>query len=272
MNTFLASTFFTFVVAFLTFHGDVSGQQAQYFRLFNSAACAAGTSFGNATASGNFTKPGPNSTIISYQVNGLWAIEFCNASTITCHDRSIRTGENSNCNSITIGSPGDTRVQLTRFGDANQVEQRIHFFDQNSLQGNQISVSASGNDFNPAMTARSYFFTGANQWQYKASPAAVTGGCLNYTAVVGNRGYGISYQATSTLQIGYVRHGCNTTTTTTTTRPTTTTPRLTTNSTSPTNSTTTTTRVPTTTRRGSSSMLQYNFAVIILSFFLASRL
>lgn len=110
----------------------------------------------------------------------------------------------------------NTRIQITRFGDLNQIERKITFFAEPNLQGLYFSMTL-GVSFGPSRTVRSYFFAGSDSWEHRAASDAVSGSCINATASVIAKGYGFTYAPVVAHQVGWVWLGCNTTQTTSTT-------------------------------------------------------
>ncbi|OXA48511.1 uncharacterized protein LOC110855011 [Folsomia candida] len=193
---------------FLAAIQTASGQQAQFLSFWNTASCF-GTAFANTTNSTTSITVPVNSTTLSYRANGLWEIQFCNTST-SCHTRFIQAGNGATCITDLV-RVNYTRIHVHRYGDLDQNEARITFFERTLFTGPSYSATFGTPLDTTARLAGSYFFTGVNSWQHKPGQNSVGGVCLNSSVEVNQRGYGFTYSLGINAQVGWVRHGCNTT-------------------------------------------------------------
>lgn len=107
----------------------------------------------------------------------------------------------------------DTLMQITRFGDANQVEERITFFPGKSFDGASFSVTPSTTFNGTGRLVRSYYFTGPNSWMHKFTQnAEEREECHSPEEDVVQRGYGFTYNVFADRHLGWVQYGCNETT------------------------------------------------------------
>ncbi|OXA47797.1 hypothetical protein Fcan01_17087 [Folsomia candida] len=136
-----------------------------------------------------------------------WKSYHCRNST-TCLDAPyIAHGTNSTCIPVPVGT-NNTRIHVTRYGDANQVEARIVFFPEVGFTGESFSSLPTAPLNSTTRQARSYFFTGPNSWQYRRSYSGFGGICLNATEEVYRRGYGFTYQTNVDIEVGWAKHVC----------------------------------------------------------------
>lgn len=179
---------------------------------------------------------------------------------------------------------GNTELHVVRYGDVNQVEERITFFEEERLEGESFSITPDTPLNATTRRVGSYFFTGPSSWQHKSSQSAESGACLTASPEVNQAGYGFTFALSGDYQVGWVQHECNVTeepstttmaptTTTTPTTPTTTIP-TTTASDIPTVPTTAlpTTVTPPTTEASTESTTEssgYTHALGIVPFFVA---
>lgn len=125
---------------------------------------------------------------------------------------SIRAGVDDGCAEHDM-SYDFTFFQVTRFGDADQSERKIVFFQDINFSGRSWSTNETGLYLTPSKRAYSYYFTGLNTWQIKAGEDAEDWICLNYSKTVGNNGYGNTYgkslTTASAIEVGKVTWGCD---------------------------------------------------------------
>ncbi len=82
-----------------------------------------------------------------------------------------------------------TRVQVTRYGDAEQIEKSITFFSESELNGDQRSYVVEQTDIGD-IDYGSYYWTGVHSWTiFEGSNYDGVSKCLMPSAEVIDRGY-----------------------------------------------------------------------------------
>lgn len=135
-----------------------------------------------------------------------WEIKFCK-NVGPCDTIYTEYGANDVCLPRIVGI-GNTRLHVKRFGDADQIEKRITFFDQPYFGGLSFFVDKVGANFTLPSPIRSYFFTGVNTWEHKTAKDAPDGNCVRYAPSVGEKGYGFTLEASVHHVVGAVKYGC----------------------------------------------------------------
>jgi len=233
------------------------GAQEQYFHVYRQSGCA--TPIQNFTNSGTLAVA--SGTTLYYRINGLWGIRDCNGT--VCSANELRSGSGvATCSSLGVRT-NSTLWNITRYGDANQNDNKFVYFTDRYFEGQEGEVGVGGSNNTGGVTIMSFYFFGRSSWQlYSGQNLTGTATCLNHA---GNLPvfYNGNYNPTV---VGSVRHGCVSGTTTTTLTPpvtTTTTFAPTANTTTPPVGTTGSATPSTTTDGGESGAATKTSSIII---------